>query len=544
MCLSDMWVYTSLESVTPMPHVTSSSGDDQSIMEEARNEIYIFSCETFKFLHVNKCARENLGYSLDEIKELTPLDIKPEYTESSFQDMVKPLLSGDEKKLIFTTPHQRKDGSEYQAEIHLQLGTYKGKAVYIAMILDVTERVIAEREIHSLLEQKATLAELLEYLNRPNLSMEDMLDGFLENLLAVSWLDIKSEGGIFISGLDGKLHLTSYKFLHKKLHTICAKISMGQCLCGRAAEQKKVIHAACVDDRHENRFDKMKPHGHYNVPILHSGKVLGVLVLYLEHGHEKNDDEVKFLKQVADLLALSIVRKQAELEIQDTNAELEEFAYRTSHDLRSPLISSIKLVELIQDYIAQGDREKASEALNLVDTSLNKLEALVADILELTQTQKAQEETQAIQIEELVEDALEKVGHHEGFSDITILSELEFTDDIYSKKSRLQLIVENLISNAVKYYDKNELEPFIKITSQIEGDDFVFSVEDNGLGIPEDKQDQMFTMFSRFHSKVSFGSGLGLYMIQKSAHVLSGRVTFEGLENGSRFSLRIPLARI
>ena len=526
-----------------MPHVTSSSGDDQSIMEEARNEIYIISCETFKFLHVNKCARENLGYSLEEIKELTPLDIKPKYTEGSFQELVKPLISGEEKKLILTTPHQRKDGSEYQAEIHLQLGSYKGETVYIAMILDVTERVIAEGKIHSLLEQKATLAELLEYLNRPNLSMEDMLDGFLEKLLAVSWLDIKSEGGIFIRGLDDKLHLTSFKFLHPELHTICAKISMGQCLCGRAAEQKKVIHAACVDDRHENRFDKMKPHGHYNMPIIHSGKVLGVLVLYLEHGHEENDNEVKFLKQVADLLALSIVRKQAELEIQETNAELEEFAYRTSHDLRSPLISPIKLVELIQDYIAQGDREKASEALNLVDTSLNKLEALVADILELTQTQKAQEEAQAVQIKDMVEDVLERLGHHEGFAGITILKELQFTDEFYSKKSRLQLVVENLISNAVKYYDKNEKEPFIKISSRIVGDDFVFSVEDNGLGIPKDKQDQMFTMFSRFHSKVSFGSGLGLYMIQKSAHVLSGRVTFESLKNGSKFSLRMPIEK-
>ncbi|MEC7575772.1 MAG: ATP-binding protein, partial [Pseudomonadota bacterium] len=69
----------------------------------------------------------------------------------------------------------------------------------------------------------------------------------------------------------------------------------------------------------------------------------------------------------------------------------------------------------------------------------------------------------------------------------------------------------------------------------------VLRVEDNGLGVPEENQNQLFTMFKRFHPKVSFGSGLGLYMMKKSADILGGEISFEPLKKGSAFILKVPV---
>ena len=100
---------------------------------------------------------------------------------------------------------------------------------------------------------------------------------------------------------------------------------------------------------------------------------------------------------------------------------------------------------------------------------------------------------------------------------------------------------ENLISNAVKYQDVTESQSWINITTAKEGNSFVLAVEDNGLGIPKSHHEDLFSMFKRFHSKVSFGSGLGLYMVKKSADILGGELTFESPEKGVKFKLTIPL---
>ena len=91
-----------------------------NILEESLNEIYIFDAKTFKFIQVNKGAKLNLGYSMEEISNLTPLDLKPEFTAESFAKMVEPLLKDEKQKIQFETVHRRKDGSLYDVEVHLQ----------------------------------------------------------------------------------------------------------------------------------------------------------------------------------------------------------------------------------------------------------------------------------------------------------------------------------------------------------------------------------------------------------------------------------------
>ena len=116
------------------------------ILEESLNEIYVFDAETLRFIVVNAGARQNLGYSANELKELTPLDVKPEYTPASFEELIHPLRIGKQDKVQFETAHRRKDGSLYPVEVHLQLSTYRNSPAFVAIILDITARKQAENQ--------------------------------------------------------------------------------------------------------------------------------------------------------------------------------------------------------------------------------------------------------------------------------------------------------------------------------------------------------------------------------------------------------------
>lgn len=110
------------------------------IFNESLNEIYVFDAETFKFLNVNHGAQTNIGYSLEELKDLTPAYIKPDFNEVTFRKQITPLTIGAELKMEFETRHQRKDGSIYPVEVHLQRSNIGNRKVYMAIILDITER--------------------------------------------------------------------------------------------------------------------------------------------------------------------------------------------------------------------------------------------------------------------------------------------------------------------------------------------------------------------------------------------------------------------
>lgn len=114
------------------------------------NEIYIFDALTLCFRFVNNGALHNLGYSLQQIQTMTPLDLKPEFTPEKFRDLLQPLLDEHKRVLVFETIHRRADGSLYPVEVHLQLFDHEGDRVFLAVINDISERKQAEQEIKQL----------------------------------------------------------------------------------------------------------------------------------------------------------------------------------------------------------------------------------------------------------------------------------------------------------------------------------------------------------------------------------------------------------
>ena len=131
-----------------------------NIFNESLNEIYVFNTTSLKFLNVNHGARKNIGYEMKELKNMTPVDIKPDFSVARLKRLLKPLIAGEKEKLKFETRHRRKDGSDYPVEVHLQLSQIGNESVCVAIILDISERKSYTEKL------ERTVAERTEQLEK------------------------------------------------------------------------------------------------------------------------------------------------------------------------------------------------------------------------------------------------------------------------------------------------------------------------------------------------------------------------------------------
>jgi PAS domain S-box-containing protein len=142
--------------ITALKKAQALSQDIFKIVDDSLNEIYIFDAETLQFIHVNKGARNNIGYTLEEMRQMTPVDIKPKHTEASFMELIAPLLNGEKEIILFDTVHRRKDGTSYPVEEHLQYSMLGDQPVLVAIIIDIT---VAEKAKEALQDSNTQLEE-------------------------------------------------------------------------------------------------------------------------------------------------------------------------------------------------------------------------------------------------------------------------------------------------------------------------------------------------------------------------------------------------
>ncbi|TCS82525.1 diguanylate cyclase [Tepidibacillus fermentans] len=131
------------------------------LFENSLNELYVFHPKSLKFVTVNRAARRNLGYTIEELKTMTPLDLKPELDLQSFRELLNPLVSGEQEQIQFNTVHRRKDGSLYPVEINLQLFDYEGEKLCMALVVDLTERKQLEEEKRRKEDQQRLMLEAI-----------------------------------------------------------------------------------------------------------------------------------------------------------------------------------------------------------------------------------------------------------------------------------------------------------------------------------------------------------------------------------------------
>ncbi|WP_390886676.1 PAS domain-containing sensor histidine kinase [Lacinutrix neustonica] len=167
--------------------------------------MFVFDAKTLKFVNVNYGGQKNIGYSLAELKTMTPLDIKPDLSEVTFQKIIDPLLDGQEENIEFETRHQRRDGSFYPIQVHLQLSTLGDKSVFVAIIMDITElknytqrleKTVEERtkQLKDALETEKELNELkTKFLSLVSHEFKTPLTGILTSSMLLSKYTLETQ---------------------------------------------------------------------------------------------------------------------------------------------------------------------------------------------------------------------------------------------------------------------------------------------------------------------------------------------------------------
>lgn len=242
--------------------------------------------------------------------------------------------------------------------------------------------------------------------------------------------------------------------------------------------------------------------------------------------------------EVAKVLANDAMRKQYE-ELMKINKELDSFVYSVSHNLRAPLRSVLGLINL-----ARMEDEKKGNSFNdyflMMEQSIHKLDDTLKEILDYSRNARQDLTIEQIDIHQLVNDNLERMQYMPGSS--LIVKDIRIDDRIplFSDKYRLSVIFNNIISNAIKYYDEHKPHPYLKISIIIGEEHVHMEFEDNGIGIDPEYLNKVFDMFFRATPN-NEGAGLGLYIVQEAVEKLKGTVEIKSaLRRGTTFIIDIP----
>ncbi|HYG40468.1 MAG TPA: PAS domain S-box protein [Cytophagales bacterium] len=237
-------------------------------------------------------------------------------------------------------------------------------------------------------------------------------------------------------------------------------------------------------------------------------------------------------------------RKQAEKqlmeqneELKKINSELDRFVYSASHDLRAPLVSVLGLTNLLK--INESDLEKI-KYLDLVTKSIHKLDRFIQEIIHHSRNSRVEVKYEAIDFRKIIEDTFEDLRYLDEAKNIQTSIEITGNEPFYSDASRLSVIFNNLISNAIRYSYPDIRPPSVDIAITITCEKVKIRISDNGQGIEQGHVKRIFEMFYRASTK-NVGSGLGLYIVKESIIKLGGSIeVYSTFGEGTTFEITLP----
>ena len=479
------------------------------IFDQSLNEIYMFNKDTFNFTEVNLAAQNNIGYSMTELESMTPIDLKPEMTRDKFIKLISPLVTGDKKKIVLQTVHQRKDGSHYDAEIHLQL-TNKEPALFFSIIIDKTERIHAEESLRVsqqrlLLHREQSPVAVIEW----NTDFEFLYwNPAAEKIFGFTKEEVQGQ------------HIT------KRILPESARPAVNK-IWEELISNKGGAYSLNENITKDGRTILCEWH---NTPLVDDdGNIIGVTSLV---------DDVTERKRMETALVES--RNEAE----EANQAKSQFLSSMSHELRTPLNAILGFSQLIQ---LDAKDEITKDNTQEIIYAGNHLLQLINQVLDLS---KIESGTISVSIENhsfnkifnatlsLIKPIADK-NSIQIFNNIILLSDLYINVD----QTRFKQVLLNILSNAIKYNSENG-----KVTIDYSTNDekmLCLSITDTGKGLTPEQQQQIFLPFDRAGKESSNieGTGLGLTISKNLIEQMAGKITVESeIGNGCCFLIQVPLS--
>lgn len=252
------------------------------------------------------------------------------------------------------------------------------------------------------------------------------------------------------------------------------------------------------------------------------------------------NDETLVMSTIIDLterLTAKASLEQKNEELVTLNAELSQFAYSASHDLKAPLLSISGLLDLciedIEDGEVEGVLNNLQDAQSISARSAQKVEA----VLQIARAGRERLPKEPVHIKPMMETVWLDVSGRSKAAELKL--DLQHQDPVMLERATFAVIIENLLSNAYRYRDETKASSYVMVKTEDVGGNLRITISDNGIGIPEKNQPRVFDMFKRLDNRSE--SGLGLALVKKQVDRLCGTVTLSSAEGeGTDFFLTIP----
>jgi PAS domain S-box-containing protein len=406
---------------------------------------------------------------------------------------------------------------------------FEGRRAEIVLSIDVTERKRAEE---NLAEERNLLRTLID--NIPDsIYVKDTSSRFLvANVAVARFMGMSTQ-----EELTGK---TDHDFYEKELADEY-----------RSDEQKVITSGKPLINKDEPKMgpdNKMTWGSTTKVPLRDSqGKIIGIV------GISRNITERKEAENARDRLNIELALK---------NKELESILYAASHDLRTPLVNiqgfSHELSRNCDSLRTAFDKKETStsvekeeevysalyeaipEALGYILTSAEKMDSLISGLLRLSRLGREAMKVEPLDMNLMMSD-IEKSMEYQ-VKEAGAQLKIETLPPCVGDASQINQVFSNLLDNAVKYLDKSRLG-VIRVSGRVAGEQNIYCVEDNGVGIAPDHQDKIFEIFHRLQLDIESGEGLGLTIVRRILDKHKGSVWVESEQGkGSRFFVSLPVS--
>lgn len=224
-------------------------------------------------------------------------------------------------------------------------------------------------------------------------------------------------------------------------------------------------------------------------------------------------------------------------ELKKVNSELDRFVYSASHDLRAPLTSVLGLIQLSK---IEEDPNQLMHYLNLKEKSIRKLDNFIQDIVNISKNSRTEVCRDEIHFEELVRGIFEQYDYMHNAQTVNQLIDIKQEQPFIADSYRVNIVLSNLLSNAIRYTNSYQESSYIKVSGKIDDKLALLYVEDNGRGISDKYLDKVFDMFFRADNDKN-GSGLGLYIVKETIDKIGGKISVSStLGKGTIFTIKIP----
>jgi len=227
------------------------------------------------------------------------------------------------------------------------------------------------------------------------------------------------------------------------------------------------------------------------------------------------------------------------LELERTNDELEEFNYVVAHDLKAPLRSMHSFTQLLTRTDGNQLSTAGKDYIGFIQQSSIRLQTTIDDLLSFSSIDKTEAIETQVDLNDVLDNALDNL---QGLIEINqVQIERSPLPKLQANQAHMLQVLQNLISNSIKYQPKGN-QPLIKIDCVEKGKDWLFTVQDNGIGIDKQYEDKVFRIFQRLHGDEEYsGTGIGLPIVKKIIESNGGKIWFESkLSKGTSFFFTLP----